>query len=402
MASAAPGAIPLALHQPVDRTIALRQADTLRIELPPDHYALVVVTTAAGSLEGTLVAPDGSSVVQAASRVFRVGGIPFSVHADAAGVATLQVLCSGGDRCRYSAVLDAVRPWDDEAAMQMRGERALIDGEAARLGSGDLRAADRHYADAVAAFRQTPDRSGLTVAVVLRGQVLRQLDELPQALDQYREARALYRDSGDRASEARTLRGMGDVQRLQGDIEACLASLTEALEVARSYGDRPGEAAARFSLGVAHDGLGEWQAALDDKAESLRLWREEHNAVEEAGVTASIAVTYNRMGQGRDAVRHILDALAMMKAAGTPDSEVRTHLNNAGVIYATAGEFETALRYYEQSLSMARRLNLPVAGTLNNIGFARYASGDVSAALENYAQALPLFRAARDLVGEAA
>ena len=129
MASAAPGAIPLALHQPVDRTIALRQADTLRIELPPDHYALVVVTTAAGSLEGTLVAPDGSSVVQAASRVFRVGGIPFSVHADAAGVATLQVLCSGGDRCRYSAVLDAVRPWDDEAAMQMRGERALIDGE---------------------------------------------------------------------------------------------------------------------------------------------------------------------------------------------------------------------------------------------------------------------------------
>ena len=398
--SPAAGVVRLVPQQRFEDSLAAGQSKILQIEIPAAHYARVMLTGSSGVVDGALTAPDGTIVLRTSSRTFGVGNIPFSLITASAAVFALHVTCSPAAACKYLAIVEDMRPADDEAALQLRGERALVNGELARLGRSDLREAVKFFAEAAASFRQTRERPGYGAAVALHGQALRTLEEHPQGIALYREALSLFREWGDRANEARTLRNIGELQRLLGQVDDAIASLTEALAVSRAANDRFAQGITLSSLGTLYDGLGEWQRALADKQEALAIWRAEKNQVEEALLMASLAVTYNRMGQSADAIRHMTEALSRM--TDRPELELRIPLNNAGVIYATAGDFDTAISYYERALAITQRAKLQQAGTINNIGYALQAKGEVEAARGYYEKALPLFRAARDQVGESA
>ncbi|MFA8301019.1 MAG: tetratricopeptide repeat protein [Hyphomicrobiales bacterium] len=80
--------------------------------------------------------------------------------------------------------------------------------------------------------------------------------------------------------------------------------------------------------------------------------------------------------------------------------DLATSLNNLGVLQSSQNDYKSALKNYEEALSIRRDLTkenpstyLPyVAGTLNNLGNLQSSQNDYKSALKNYEEALSIYR----------
>ncbi|MFM9952022.1 MAG: tetratricopeptide repeat protein [Saprospiraceae bacterium] len=116
-----------------------------------------------------------------------------------------------------------------------------------------------------------------------------------------------------------------------------------------------------------------------------------------------IGVMYIRVGDYETALRYLEQSLAIAQQIGDRSGEGGT-LSNISQIYATKGDYEMALRYLEQSLAIAQQIGnrLGEGTTLNNISQIYDAKGDYETALHYLEQSLAIAQQIGDRSGEGA
>ncbi len=84
------------------------------------------------------------------------------------------------------------------------------------------------------------------------------------------------------------------------------------------------------------------------------------------------------------------------------DSTQVINLNNLGLVYGILGQVERAIRFYEQALAIARKIDdrLWEGAVLGNLGYTYYILGQVEQAIKLYEEALIIARETGDRQGE--
>jgi tetratricopeptide (TPR) repeat protein len=214
-----------------------------------------------------------------------------------------------------------VAPWFAAAPLPLRARANEVMG-GIWYWHGDFVAALGPYETALAAWRETGDRSEIANAaynLAFCYAVGRLSDEeggrRGDAL--LAEALALYQALGDERGQASVLWGMGTREYFAGENAAAAATFTRALPLAQRVGDRTLEAWTRHQLGTATLKLGDVAVARDHMRQGMTLF---DAAGDVAGVTLAfddLAAVAAAEGDLPNAAR--LQALArrLQAASGT-------------------------------------------------------------------------------------
>ncbi|MCT7958528.1 CHAT domain-containing tetratricopeptide repeat protein [Laspinema palackyanum] len=151
------------------------------------------------------------------------------------------------------------------------------------------------------------------------------------------------------------------------------------------------------------------QGTAESLRQALQKLQSAHQAYRAAGDAAKEAITllgmgriYDLLAEKQTALDYFNQSLSLSRQVGDKTQEATT-LNNIGLVYSDLGDKQTALDYYNQSLPLSRQVG-DKAGesvTLNNIGLVYSALGDKQTALDYYNQSLPLSRQVGDKATEA-
>jgi tetratricopeptide (TPR) repeat protein len=125
-------------------------------------------------------------------------------------------------------------------------------------------------------------------------------------------------------------------------------------------------------------------------------------AAERGELLSIIGASYSALGRKQDALSYFEQALSIQRRMEAQSAQATT-LNQLGILYSALGHKREALGYYEQALLLQRRVedHAGEARTLTNMGMIHAAFGDSAQALEYYDQALPLQRKLEDKAGQA-
>ena len=160
--------------------------------------------------------------------------------------------------------------------------------------------------------------------------------------------------------------------------------------------DKTLEAMALGVLGNVYRDLGQ-----NDKA--LELFNLELRLRQELGESSGISTSLNRIAGVHSNINDTANAFKYYQQALDLKRDTST-LNNLGELCATTGEFQQAIDFYNEALTLTRKDNdrRGEAAILANIGAFYRQLGELSNALEYYNQALPLARAMNSPANEAA
>jgi len=111
-----------------------------------------------------------------------------------------------------------------------------------------------------------------------------------------------------------------------------------------------------------------------------------------------IGNVYSSKGDYDLALKYYEQSLEIQKALfGDRHPDVATSLNNIGFVYSKKGDYDLALKYYEQWLEIRKALfgdrHPDVASSLNKIGNVYSDKGDYDLALKYYEQSLEIRKA---------
>ncbi len=102
---------------------------------------------------------------------------------------------------------------------------------------------------------------------------------------------------------------------------------------------------------------------------------------------------YKKIGQYDKAIKNYEEALAIDRRLGREEG-VAIDLNNIGMVYKAWGQYDKAIKNYEKALAIDRRLGREggIATILSNIGSVYYAWGKYDKAIKNFEEALTIDR----------
>jgi predicted ATPase/class 3 adenylate cyclase len=199
-------------------------------------------------------------------------------------------------------------------------------------------------------------------------------------------------DGGVPAARARALHGAGVLAWELGDYPAAEASLQRAVDLLRHGDDRAGLAHALVDLGWAHALLAQGDVAVPRRLadEGLALAR----AAEDRWSTAFALQAAADFGDlpFADRVAILDEAAGLYREVGDSRYEARA-IGGIGWHAVLGGDYETALEYGENALSILGDDGDPTSATiLNNLASAALLSGDVEAARSRITESLPILR----------
>jgi len=234
--------------------------------------------------------------------------------------------------------------------------------------TGDYEAASATLARAIELCNGLADQDGQADALVALGAVQRLTVNYPTASATLNRALELYRSCDDRLGQADALNELGWVQQLIGDYPAATSSHKLALEFYGDMGDQQGQADSLRYLGRLHQEAGDYQAVISSYTKALTLYRSLNDRLGQAhtlrdlGIAQNVSVDYHLAGDT------MTKALDLYRGLGHHLGQAET-LNNLGDLHSLSDPIR-ACKYYEQALSIARKINalLEEARALEGIG----------------------------------
>jgi predicted ATPase/DNA-binding SARP family transcriptional activator/Tfp pilus assembly protein PilF len=157
-------------------------------------------------------------------------------------------------------------------------------GETARL-SGDLDAAERHYANAINAAEAIGDDRVVALVRNNQGAAAHARGDIDAAAELWRDALAASERLNDHQQITRVLSNLGFAYRQLGAHDNAIATLQRSLDLARASADRGLEANALFNLAAALADT----ATDDDFGEREALIREAIDIYDELGLRRELA-----------------------------------------------------------------------------------------------------------------
>ncbi|MBE9107900.1 tetratricopeptide repeat protein [Nodosilinea sp. LEGE 07298] len=237
------------------------------------------------------------------------------------------------------------------------------------------------------------------------GQALYYRGKFAEALEVLQVALAEYRALGDRPEryrgEVASLTAIAEVYLWQNRHDEALDLAQQALEIARTHQNDWGEVWALNIAGVAQRNLGQLEEAEASYQQALELGSTLEDKFPLNVSRLNLGAVYMAQGNIAAAREQFQQALAYLEQpSSSPELDLRRKyyqaltLQWAGLGALRAEEFDQALSFFEQSLTLGRAIsNLAVeAGTLLSKGQLYQQRSKEALALEAYQQALSLYQ----------
>ena len=264
---------------------------------------------------------------------------------------------------------------------------------------GDLAASLETYRAALALAPDSRARSRFVAEIGMVYIVMGSLDEAFRAAS---EAWSLVKGAGGR-EESRALRLLGLAHHHLGRTEPALECMNRGVEIAEQEGD-DGEVAGGLNLlGNIYADIGNRDEALPAYQKSLRIKEKLADGADErdrdvpalrkgvAGTLNNIGVCYMEASDYERALEYLSRALTMSQANGDLQFQAQ-HLNNLGDTYWNKGDFDKALDYQQRALELSKKIGAKqlIANHISGIGDVLFSKGLRQQALRNYQQALDI------------
>lgn len=192
-------------------------------------------------------------------------------------------------------------------------------------------------------------------ALVVRGDVRRQLGEGANAEADLMEARALARASSAARIDARAASGQAAVALARGELEVARKLYEEALDLLKRSGEQVGEACALASYGAVLAGLGRPTDAKRYVERARDLHERLGNQREQGLVTAFLGNLSVDLGELEHARVFFAQAEAIHEEVADPFGRAFTRANLA-VLHHRLGRMDEAREAYETSLAAFRAI----------------------------------------------
>ncbi len=216
------------------------------------------------------------------------------------------------------------------------------------LREGRLRAAERHFEDALATYRRIEDRAGMAKAYNSLGVVYNNLCQWQNAITCLKRAAEIDESLGNFTQIALRCLNLGIVHYHVGDWGSARSLLERSLEMSRAVGDAIG--VARASIGLAR--IERWSHAYF-RAE--RLVRDAIAATRESGARRELAAALEEAGALAAARRDVRGAETRFAEALAISSEISPVTDHAAELERRIAEIALARGLHDEALHHGRR-----------------------------------------------
>lgn len=177
-----------------------------------------------------------------------------------------------------------------------------------------------------------------------------------QAMAFYLQALSLADSINDPISQASALNEMGVLNRKQGNVEKAEETFSRALALGKEAGDSSLIANSMNHLGVTYDLQEDYENAMSNFKASAEIKKRLNDTYGLTFNLDNMGQTSAKMGKYAEGEAFFLEAARLRKDLGDETGYAIT-INNIGELYLMKGEQRTALRYFEQALTAAEKLD---------------------------------------------
>jgi len=222
---------------------------------------------------------------------------------------------------------------------------------------GDLESANDAFDNAERIYRPA-SIEGLAEVLFQRGYLLSKIRKLAEAKNQLEKALELSRASENTYQTVKTQLQLSQVYFAEGDTQRAKATATDAIGLALANNIRPLAANGMIDLGYALISRGEFNDAENNFKQAIDFARSDKAKKTEARAKLGLANVVLQRGNPNDAITLVNDALGFYQPAGYI-KETSIALVLLGRAHRNLGEYETALKIFEQQLELAKQIGDP-------------------------------------------
>jgi CHAT domain-containing protein/Tfp pilus assembly protein PilF len=247
-----------------------------------------------------------------------------------------------------------------------------------------------------------PSLERVFASKVLRAYAWRELgkayadcSEWTESVRSYQRAVWLFHQMGMGHDEAIALIGAGSSELEIFSVNQAIEHLEQGLSLARSIKDERTEALASTYLGMFYAQRADAWRAKVYLERSIAIREKSHDVRGECMSLNSMAMLFRNLGQYEEALKVYQNELQRLKPSPPVRATVLTELGN---LFTATGNPEGAFRYLQEALDLQRQGDLyDQANTLNAFGLAYVGKKDFGAALGSYQKALDIYASQNDL-----
>lgn len=210
--------------------------------------------------------------------------------------------------------------------------------------------------------RQLGFRDGVATSLNNLGFVYSSRGERGKSLNFFEQAVALAREAGDKASEATFLSNVAYDYAALGELARALELYEQSLKLRRETGGKREQSFTLNGIGGVYLGLGErekkaerFRQSLDSFEQSLKLAREVGDKEVETAALGGLGRAHAANGDAAKGLAHLTESLQLAVKYRSKFQEAFAHLF-LGNMHREGGRFDTAVREYARTLTLAREL----------------------------------------------
>jgi adenylate cyclase len=187
---------------------------------------------------------------------------------------------------------------------------------------------------------------------------------------------------------ARAYKYIGIAYYMQGNFLASIDNYVQSLAIFRELNDKNGIANILSNEGAVYFNQADDEKALELYLKALPMSESINNKDAIGIITGNIGEIYLQKGEDKLALNYFKKSLA----AYEDSTNIPYSLNNIGKVYEFRNEYNTAIKYHQSALDLAKKLNAKVdmAQSLLGLGNTYRKQGNTSAAIEYYKRAEPI------------
>jgi diguanylate cyclase (GGDEF)-like protein len=226
---------------------------------------------------------------------------------------------------RFDAMKEALEQERQQAELAKDDDleaMAIVNWTRYYMKQGDYQSAARALAEAAPLARSAATRAELTFSNTLFS---KSIGDWGQAASSARQAMAAFQELSDRTGVADSLEELGNAQLRVGRPEEAAGSLQEAARIYAGLGDEDGEATAALELAQAQAALGEQKSALERAHEAVRRLARLDAPVKLASARVDLARLLLQSGSRLEAAAELRRAQPTVLAVDDPGLRERFH-----------------------------------------------------------------------------
>jgi CHAT domain-containing protein/Tfp pilus assembly protein PilF len=220
-----------------------------------------------------------------------------------------------------------------------------------------------------------------------------------ESAQSYKKAARLFHQLGMR-QEAASVTGAGIAELETFLVDEAVEDLERGLSLARSKGDEQTEASASTHLGVFYAQRADIWNAKPYLERAIAIREKSHDIDGECTALNGMAVLLRNLGEYERALKIYQNELRQLKPSPRVRAIVLTEL---GILYTLTGRPDGAFRYLQKALKIQERSGdlFSQANTLVGLGFAYTRQGSFRTALASYQRALAIYANQNDVSAQA-